>query len=194
MSKEEKLKLKKLYDDFKDERKKDLESSMTISKKMFGSMMFAVIEREKIFKGTEWDITADVRSNPYVADGYSMLYFSGIGIDCDVTKVVFAKLKDLLPDMSYITVEMEVNICGEDVILHLFETDPSKRLTMYVKYARDEIYGSRRNVEGPLQLKITLEIMKKLGIKISKKSIDELKHARDKLMSEYEILFDKLGV
>ena len=186
----EKLELRRLYEKFNPTQEKDLKVLKRTAKTLFGDMVFRIIEEDKIFEGTVWDIDIDVRGKRYVADEYDMLYLADIGISGGLARNDFLKLKDLLPDMLSLSFEIEMNLCNKDIVLHLFE-DSSLGLTIYVKYPSDEDYGSR-DIEGSLQLKIILELMKRLGMKVSKESIDVLKHERDKLMSEYEALFDRL--
>jgi len=189
---DEKLELSRLYEEFSPKREKDVKVLVRSAKTLFGDIVFRIIEEDKMFEGTIWDIDIDVRSNPYVGDTYNMLYLADIGISRGLTKNDLSKLKDLLPDMSFFKFEIETRLCNKDIVLHLFEDSSLEGLTIYVKYPRDEVYGSRRNIEGWLQLRIVLELMRRLGMRISKKSIDVLKHARDKLMSDYEALFDRL--
>jgi len=189
-----KLALSLLYEKFNPKSKKDLESFVRDAKTAFGEMIFRIIEEDKMFEGTVWDIDIDVRSNRYVTDEYNMLYLDDIGISGGLTKSNFSKLKDLLPDMLHLSFEIETRLCNKDVVLHFFEDSSLEGLTVYIKYSRDEVYGSRRNIEGSLQLKMTLELMKRLGMKVSKESIDKLKHERDKLMSDYEGLFARLEI
>jgi len=191
---DEKLELRRLYEEFNPKREEDVKVLVRSAKTLFGNMVFHIIEEDKMFEGTIWDIDIDVRGKRYVADDYNMLYLDDIGISRGLTKSDLSKLKDLLPDMSFFRFEVETRLCNKDIVLHLFEDSSLEGLTIYVKYPKDEFYGSRRNMEGSLQLKIILELMKRLGMKVSEESIDHLKHERDKLMSEYEVLFDRLTI
>ena len=190
---DEKLELSRLYEKFNPKSEKNLRSLVYTAKTLFGDMIFRIIEEDKMFDGTVWDIDIDVRGKRYVADAFNMLYLDDISISHGLNKSDFSKLKGLLPDMLHLSFEIEIRLCDKDVVLHFFEDSSLAGLTIYTKYPRDECYG-RRDIEGSLQLKIILEFMRRLGMKISKESIDRLKHERDKLMSDYEALFDSLEI